>query len=166
MMKLSYEQILATLEQKAGLPKDEIEQRVKNKLTQLSGLISREGAAHIVANEMGIGFTGNNLGGKLKVSEVLPGMEQVRSRKLDNLCEAIAECRAQKNAAVTEEKSLDATALQVMVGEGLAVYRHGGVELARIPGAEKLRVRMTREEGDAGDADLKEPPELDIEPEG
>jgi len=93
-------------------------------------------------------------------------MEQVRSRKLDNLCEAIAECRAQKNAAVTEEKSLDATALQVMVGEGLAVYRHGGVELARIPGAEKLRVRMTREEGDAGDADLKEPPELDIEPEG
>jgi len=99
-------------------------------------------------------------------SQVLPGMEQVRSRKLDNLCEAIAECRAQKNAAVTEEKSLDATALQVMVGEGLAVYRHGGVELARIPGAEKLRVRMTREEGDAGDADLKEPPELDIEPEG
>lgn len=84
-------------------------------------------------------------------------MEQVRSKKLDNLCEGIADCRGQKNAAVTEEKSLDASALQVMVKEGISVYRHGGVELARIPGAEKLRVRMTKEEGDAGEGDLKEP---------
>ena len=91
-------------------------------------------------------------------SQVLPGIDLLRARKLDNLCEAIAECRAQKNAAVTEEKSLDVTALRVMVETGIAVYRHGGVELARIPGAEKLRVRMTTEEGEAGAEDL-EPPE-------
>lgn len=95
-------------------------------------------------------------------SQVLPGMEQVRSRKLDNLCEGIADCRGQKNAAVTEEKSLDASALQVMVQQGITVYRHGGVELARIPGAEKLRVRMTKEEGDAGAEDL-EPSDAEIE---
>jgi hypothetical protein len=89
-------------------------------------------------------------------SQVLPGMEQVRSRKLDNLCEGINDCRTQKNAATLEEKSLDDSALQVMVREGITVYRHGGVELARIPGAEKLRVRLTKETGDAGSEDLEQ----------
>ena len=79
MMKLSYEQILATLEQKAGLPKDEIEQRVKNKLTQLSGLISREGAAHIVANELGVKLL-EPVSGKLQIKNILAGMRDVETQ--------------------------------------------------------------------------------------
>lgn len=93
-------------------------------------------------------------------------MEQVRSRKLDNICESINDCRSQKNDAVTEERSLEASALQVMQKEDRTVYRHGGVELARIPGAEKLRVRLTKEEGDADESNLKKPepePEPDEE---
>ncbi len=53
------------------------------------------------------------------------------------------------NTARVEEQQLIATALQVMVEHKIAVYRHARVELARVPGAEKLRVRMTKEEGDA-----------------
>lgn len=94
-------------------------------------------------------------------SQVLPGLERIRSRKLDNLCEGIAECREQKNIAVKEETSLDLSALQVMVKEGIHVYRHRGVELARIPGAEKLRVRITKEEGDAGEQDLHVPEDVE-----
>jgi len=89
-------------------------------------------------------------------SQVLPGMAQVRSKRLDNLCEGIAECRETKNGAVLEEKSLEESALQTMVRENKAVYRHGGVELARIPGAERLRVRLTKETGDADASDLQE----------
>lgn len=31
----------------------------------------------------------------------------------------------------------------------VTVYKHAGIELARMPGAEKLRVRVTKETGDA-----------------
>ena len=50
-----------------------------------------------------------------------------------------------------------AAALQRMVVKGQHVYVHGGVELARVPGAEKLRVRLVKEQGDATAADLDEP---------
>lgn len=89
----------------------------------------------------------------------LPGMEQVRDAVLDRLCEGIGECRDQMNQAKRDESSLDASALQRMsrssekFPNGRTVYRHAGVELARIPGADKLRVRVTKEKGDAGDED-------------
>lgn len=90
-------------------------------------------------------------------SQTLPGMDQVRSRRLDNICEAIADCRERMNTARTEETQLDASALQTMVKAGIPVYRHSGIELARIPGAEKLRVRVTKETGDADERDLEQP---------
>lgn len=88
-------------------------------------------------------------------SQVLPGLEQVRDRKLDNLCESIAEHRRVMNAARVEEQSDVAAALQHMVKKSSSVYKHGGVELARVPGAERLRVRLTKETGDADADDLE-----------
>ena len=96
-------------------------------------------------------------------SQVLPGMKSARSQRLDNLCEAIAEERARMNAAKVEEIGLIQSALRTMQERNLGVYRHGGVELARVPGAEKLRVRLTKETGDAGEADLQRPDEDDAE---
>lgn len=88
-------------------------------------------------------------------SQVLPGMEQVRDVKLDNLCEAIGQVRATANEAKQEEAGLIASTLQRMVAKDVSVYRHAGVELARVPGAEKLRVRLTKETGDATGDDLE-----------
>lgn len=82
-------------------------------------------------------------------SQSLPGMSEVRNTRLDNICEGIAEERQQKNAADLEEKQLTSTALQVMQSSKISAYRHAGVELARVPGAEKLRVRLTKETGDS-----------------
>lgn len=62
------------------------------------------------------------------------------------------------NTAKTEETGLVASALQTMVKKGVSVYKHGGVELARVPGAERLRVRLVKEQGDA-DADDLDPPD-------
>ncbi len=88
-------------------------------------------------------------------SQVLPGMERVRNSRLDQICEAIGEERERMNAAKTEERGLITGALQEMQRANLSVFRHGGVELSRVPGAEKLRVRLTKEEGDAGAEDLE-----------
>jgi hypothetical protein len=82
-------------------------------------------------------------------------MESVRSKRLDNICEAIGEERRAVNAAKQEEVGLIASALQVMQREDVTVYRHARVELSRVPGAEKLRVRLTKEDGDADASDLE-----------
>ncbi len=88
-------------------------------------------------------------------------MEQVRSRKLDNVCEGIGDERQRMNEAKSEEQGLIQAALQEMQRTGIQVYKHGGVELARVPGAEKLRVRLTKDQGDAGAEDL-EPADTDV----
>lgn len=88
-------------------------------------------------------------------SQPLPGLEQARDAELDNLCEEIAEDRAIENAARKRSQAHIQAALQRMQQKGKNTHRHGGVELARVPGAEKLRVRLTGEEGDAGDEDLE-----------
>lgn len=82
-------------------------------------------------------------------SMVLPTMEQARSQRLDNLCEEIAEERETMNGAKVKEKASTASALKAMQERNLTVYKHAGVELARVPGAEKLRVRLVNDDGDA-----------------
>ncbi len=76
-------------------------------------------------------------------------MEQVRNIRLDNICEGINDERGVMNAAKQQEQSLISSALQVMQQSGITVYKHGGVELVRVPGVDKLRVRLSKEDGDA-----------------
>jgi len=53
----------------------ELDARIKEKINELSGLISEEGAAHIIANELGIELTKS--AGKLKIKEIYAGMRNV-----------------------------------------------------------------------------------------
>lgn len=53
----------------------ELEKRTKEKINELSGLISEEGATHIIANELGINLFPQ--GEKLKIKEVYSGMRDV-----------------------------------------------------------------------------------------
>ncbi|MFH1133844.1 MAG: OB-fold nucleic acid binding domain-containing protein [Nanoarchaeota archaeon] len=76
MIQIPYEDIVAKIVEKSSLTREEVDDRVRQKCEQLSGLISKEGAAHIIANELGIrlleGFTG-----KLQIKNILPGMRNV-----------------------------------------------------------------------------------------
>lgn len=94
-------------------------------------------------------------------SQVLPGHETVRDQTLDNLCESIGEHRAAKNLHTEHEQADIQAALTRMqeIGKRCVVYKHAGVELARVPGAEQLRVRLTKSTGDAGAAELVGPTE-------
>jgi hypothetical protein len=78
MIKMSYEQIVAKIKEKTGITDPEIEQRVKQKMDQLAGLVSKEGAAHIVANEVGVNAF-EDITGKVKLDKLLPGMRNVET---------------------------------------------------------------------------------------
>jgi len=71
----NYERILEKISKISGLGRDEIERKVEEKRAKLSGLISREGAAQVVASELGISFENE----RLKINELLPGMRKVNT---------------------------------------------------------------------------------------
>ena len=54
MFRLSYSEIVEKLSAETKLSSEDIDELVALKLDQLSGLISKEGAAHIIANEKGV----------------------------------------------------------------------------------------------------------------
>ncbi|MBI2102140.1 hypothetical protein HYT53_06025 [Candidatus Woesearchaeota archaeon] len=78
MIKIPYEEIVLKINEKAKIPVSEIEDRVEKKMKQLSGLISKEGAAHIVANELGAKIF-EPLSGKLQIKNILTGMRDVEA---------------------------------------------------------------------------------------
>ena len=78
MLKIPYEEIVLKINEKTKMTAAEIEDRVEKKLKQLSGLISREGAAHIVANELGVKVF-EPLSGKLQIKNIITGMRDVET---------------------------------------------------------------------------------------
>ncbi|MDO8564285.1 MAG: hypothetical protein Q7R87_04710 [Nanoarchaeota archaeon] len=68
----TYIQLIDRIALAAGLPKEDIERKIEAKRAKLSGLVSKEGAAQIVAAELGINFEKE----KLKISELLQGMKR------------------------------------------------------------------------------------------
>ena len=77
MLRLSYEEIKKRIREEKGVSDSEIEDKVKQKLSKLSGLISKEGAAHIVANELGIKLFPDPQKKKYKIKEILAGLRGV-----------------------------------------------------------------------------------------
>jgi len=73
MIQGNYDKILEKISKSSGLKKEEIDRRIEAKRAKLSGLISKEGAAQVVAAELGINFDNE----KLKIEELLPGMRKV-----------------------------------------------------------------------------------------
>ena len=61
----------------SGLTSDQVNSKILTKMEELSGLISEAGAAHIIANELGVKlFEGNGL---LKIKDIQAGMKNVET---------------------------------------------------------------------------------------
>ena len=73
MVVLTKEQIIQKIMDSTSLSLDQVNVKIKQKLDQLSGLVSPDGAAHIVANELGV--------------QVIPSTDQVL--KINNLLEGL-----------------------------------------------------------------------------
>ena len=68
-----YNRLVERISKSSGKEKEEIMRMVEAKRAKLSGLISREGAAQIVASELGINFDKE----KVKISEIVSGMKKI-----------------------------------------------------------------------------------------
>jgi len=68
--------ILQNLESKTSLGREELRKKVKEKEESLSGLISEEGAAYLVAKEMGVNLL-NNQKRTLDINNIIVGMRNV-----------------------------------------------------------------------------------------
>lgn len=69
----NYIQLVERIALASKLEKEEIERKIAAKRAKLSGLVSKEGAAQIVAAELGINFDKE----RMKISEIVQGMKRV-----------------------------------------------------------------------------------------
>lgn len=69
----NYERIVNKIAESSGNTVSDIEAKIEEKRLKLSGFISKDGAAQIVASELGVNFDNE----KLKIDELLPGMRKV-----------------------------------------------------------------------------------------
>ena len=68
-----YSHLVERISKVSGKEAEEINRLVEAKRAKLSGLISREGAAQIVASELGINFEKE----KIKINEIMPGIKKI-----------------------------------------------------------------------------------------
>ena len=73
MIKIPYPEMISKITKQTGLTEEQVQQKIQTKLQQLAGLISKEGAAHIIANELGIKLIENT--GKVK--DLYPEMRNI-----------------------------------------------------------------------------------------
>ena len=69
----NYDMLLDRIVKSSGMEREEIERKIEAKKAKLSGLISKEGAAQIIAAELGISFDDVDA----KIVELMPGMRRV-----------------------------------------------------------------------------------------
>ncbi|MEK6849522.1 MAG: OB-fold nucleic acid binding domain-containing protein [Nanoarchaeota archaeon] len=75
MIRIPYADIVVKIKDKTGLSEADIQAKVEAKCAQLAGLVSKDGAAHIIANELGVKLVEH--GGRQKIKDVFAGMRSV-----------------------------------------------------------------------------------------
>lgn len=72
-MDNNYLELIEFISKNSGVPVDELERRVEAKQAKLAGLISKAGAAQIIAAELNISFDKQ----AIKISQIVPGMRKI-----------------------------------------------------------------------------------------
>jgi len=72
-MEDNYLQLIELISEKSGVSKEDIERRIEAKQAKLAGLISKAGAAQIIAAELNINFDRQTI----KISQIVPGMRKI-----------------------------------------------------------------------------------------
>ncbi len=78
MIKIPLSDIIAKIKEQTSLSEQEINSKNKQKMDTLAGLISKEGAAHIVANELSVKLF-DATDSKIKIKQIFSGMRSVET---------------------------------------------------------------------------------------
>ena len=73
MTNENYEQLVELISKTADIPIEEIQRKIEAKQAKLSWLISKEGAAQVVAAELGVNFDKQ----VIKIYQIVPGMKKI-----------------------------------------------------------------------------------------
>lgn len=79
MFGLTYNDIVERILKETDISREELDEKIDQKISQLSDLISREGAAQIVANQMGVKVGGDLTDKKFKINEIPKGVGSVNA---------------------------------------------------------------------------------------
>ena len=89
MCGLTDEDIVEKIIKEKGISKEEIDEKVDEKIKQLSDLISKEGAAQIIANQMGVRVLESVADKKFKINEFIPieisSSKLTKKRRIDEV---------------------------------------------------------------------------------
>ena len=78
MLHMPTSEIIAKICKKSDVSEDKVKELIKNKIKDLDSLVSEEGAAHIVANDLGIKLFEKQISGAtIKVTDIVQGMKNV-----------------------------------------------------------------------------------------
>jgi replication factor A1 len=78
IIQIPYDQIIEKIKTSTNISDTDIQAKIDDKLKQLSGLISKEGAAHIIANQLGVKLI-EKTSGRLEIKNILSGMRDVET---------------------------------------------------------------------------------------
>jgi replication factor A1 len=74
---VSFEEILKEIVSKSGLSEQKILEKINEKYEEFSGLITKEGAAYIVARDLGIDLSALERKRRLQIKNIFPGMKNI-----------------------------------------------------------------------------------------
>ncbi|MFO7872193.1 MAG: OB-fold nucleic acid binding domain-containing protein [Candidatus Undinarchaeales archaeon] len=74
---MALKKVVEMMSKESNLSKEEIMLKIKNKQKELSGLVSEEGAAYIIANELGVRTKNRVIENAVKIENVSEGMKSV-----------------------------------------------------------------------------------------
>ena len=77
MIQMPLPDMIKKITEQASITEEEVNDKIKAKLDQLSGLISKEGAAHIIANELGVKLMPTTQNGMIKIKDIMMGMRNI-----------------------------------------------------------------------------------------
>ena len=72
-MEGNYQRLVELIAEGSGTPVNEIERKIEAKQAKLSGLISKEGAAQVIAAELGVSFDKQ----LIKINQIVPNMKKI-----------------------------------------------------------------------------------------
>lgn len=77
MLQAPISEVIDKIQKETELSKEEISKKIKDKISSLEGLVSEEGAAYIVASELGVSLLKSVKASEIKVENVSGGMKSV-----------------------------------------------------------------------------------------
>jgi ssDNA-binding replication factor A large subunit len=77
MFQMPFEEIVERIVEIAGLPREKVESMIDEKVSELNELVSKEGAAHIIANQLGVQLLRTTERKELQLKNLLPGLRNV-----------------------------------------------------------------------------------------